>query len=261
MITKYDFDIVVPVISYHVKYLKDLLINISNFTIKPRKLILIVSNQKNFIDININNFLPSTRIITKIFKKKIQQGIAKNLGATFATSKWIFFFDADDLYSTTLAKVGIDTCNKFSLDALIFSLKVISKKRDFEKHKNLNHQKSPNYNFKSEIFHKESLIKFNINNEHGPLIIKSNKKMGVNHGSIIIKRKVFNNLKFVKTFYDEDTKLVRKILKSKYSISFLNEKMLFYRNMLSARNEVLKSITFLEKVSSFIKNKFFFNIK
>lgn len=70
MKTKYDFDIVVPVISYHIKYLKDLLINISNFTIKPRKLILIVSNQKNYININFKNFLPSTRIITKIFKKK-----------------------------------------------------------------------------------------------------------------------------------------------------------------------------------------------
>jgi hypothetical protein len=255
---KYDYDIVVPVISYHVKYLKDLLFNISKFTIKPRKLILIVSNQKNFLDINIKSLLPSIRIITKIFKKKIQQGIAKNLGATFTTSKWIFFLDADDLYSTTLAKVGIDTCNKFKLDSLIFSLKVISKKKDFEKHKNLNHQKLPNYNFKSEIFHKESLIKFNNNNDHGPLIVKSNKKIGISHGSIIIKKKVLNNLKYAKTFYDEDTKLVRKILKSKYNIAFLNEKMLFYRNILSARNEVLKSRSFLEKVISYIKKTSFF---
>lgn len=188
----------------------------------------------------------------------MQQGFAKNLGATFTTSKWIFFLDADDLYSTTLAKVGIDTCNKFNLDALIFSFKVISKKKDFEKHKNLNHQKLSNYNLKSEIFHKESLIKFNINNGQGPLIIKSNKKTGVCHGSIIVKRKAFNDLKYTETFYDEDVRLVRKILESKFNISFLNEKMLFYRNILSARNEVLKSRTFLEKISFFIKNKFFF---
>jgi hypothetical protein len=115
-----------------------------------------------------------------------------------------------------------------------------------------------NYNFKSEIFHKERLIKFNINNDHGPLIIRSNKKIGVSHGSIIIKRKVFNDLKYAKTFYDEDTKLVRMILKSKYNISFLNEKMLFYRNKLSARNEVLNSRTFLEKVFSFVKHKLVF---
>lgn len=248
MVKNKHITVCIPCYPKHTKFLESCLKSIENQILKPKIVFIghseMNNKEKNKLEIQLNHFTFPIKIINT--KEKKSAGENRNRCVKFCKTKYISFFDADDImFPNRLLEIW-NIIEKYSPECVLHS------------YSNSLNKKTTDGNLK--IYKRNDIYKAAKNTEKYFLSLNKiidNKNMPMGH--LTVSKKIFDKIKFTEDALYEDAIFLRKIInlyKSNNSIIFLPKKLSFYKN--SNIHFLIKLIkTKKKKNIKYIINKYF----
>lgn len=218
--------VIIPCIPSHIKHLKKCIESINNQTLKPKQIIITLSDMTTEFK---NDF--GDDIIIDIVDYKQYAGENRNRGYKHLNNdiEYVCFFDADDIMINTKLNDSVYFMKKYNSDALLHSygnkaintkyIKVLDNNYIKKKHKINTKNK---YHFENALLY---LSKYN-----------------VQRGHIIVTKKIFNDIKYTSFKRGQDHQFISDIIKSNYKIMFINKVLSIYSMENSSSNDKVTAI-------------------
>lgn len=107
------------------KYLREALDSICNQTLRELEIILINDGSTDNSQSICEEYALKDNRIQWHTQPNQGQAVARNNGLLSATGKYIYFMDSDDILDTKALQQCYDTCEQYSLDAVVFDAETI----------------------------------------------------------------------------------------------------------------------------------------
>lgn len=241
------FDLVIPLHASHTKFLGGLLGSITAWSRTPSRVILVASGfsthaRQRELQRVLDQPIPSLTIEVYRYRRSLSAGVARNIGISRAREPFTLMIDADDEFSPLLAEVAVGIAEENASDLVLWSYVL-----DAEPWPELG-------NANLRVIATDSLRAVNARRGSGlvspsgpPLIAATGTEHRIHHGSLLVRREVFNVLKYSRRPVGEDVVFCRSALRAGLAVNFVDAPLMRWRKVhstASRRNRHLKGRVF-----------------
>lgn len=220
------FAVVIPIHASHLPRVSAVLSDIEAWNLKPTSIVLIISpwreRHRELTEVLCSrhaslNVLISRRRLTKT------SGRARNIGWRLCTEQLIIFLDADDSYHPRYPEVLLHTQYSYDADVVLHSLTRDS--GSWGKALEDDFSEDLRTTTKDEIVNLVRAREGWLPRRIGPV------PMGgyVSHGTGLYTREVLEALPFSGRVTGQDTIMIRRVLRSRFSLAYVNAVIMYWR--------------------------------
>lgn len=214
--------IIIPAFNVE-NYILETLESINQQEVYPDEVIIIDDGSSDSTAELIDKF--QAKFVLKMFKTSNNgQGVARNLGVKHAVSKYIYFFDSDDLLAHNAIKVIKSELEKSEVELLLFNGTAFSSDKEIQENIDANPGKYKSYTrgFYGEFNDRESFLLQSL--QHG--------KLSCSPCLYVVKRdSLADSLEFNHWYHEDETYFYELIFKT--HLFHVIDKALFHRRVRS----------------------------